>query len=74
MSIDSIEPSWVTVESVCQCYGVSYPVALNRISVGTFPVPTYKVGKRRVIDRAVHDEYFMKHRRAGLLALDTTNS
>ena len=36
------------------------------ISRGTFPVPTYRVGKRRVADREVVRAYFRKMRDEGL--------
>lgn len=63
---------WVAVEEVCQMYGVTYETAKNKIAAGTFPVPTYKIGKRHVIDRAVHDEYFQIQRQRGLAALRST--
>ncbi|AEY69579.1 excisionase [Burkholderia phage vB_BceS_AH2] len=43
--------------------------ARNAVAAGRFPVPTYKLGKLIVIDRAVHEEFFASKRRAGLLAL-----
>jgi len=36
------------------------------MSRGTFPVPTYRVGKRRVADREVVRAYFRKMRDEGL--------
>lgn len=66
------EVPWVAVEEVCELYGVSYATAKNKIHNETFPVPTYKVGKIHVIDRQVHDEYFRRHREAGLRALKST--
>lgn len=64
---------WIAVEEVCEShYGVNYATAKNKIAAGTFPVLTYKMGKRHVIDRAVHEEYFRLQREAGLLALKTT--
>lgn len=63
---------WVAVEDVCLMYGLTYASAKNKIGNGTFPVKTYKVGKKHVIDRAVHEEYFRRQREAGLRALETT--
>lgn len=64
---------WIAIEDVCEShYGVSYATAKNKIAYGTFPVPTYKMGKRHVVDRAVHDEYFRRQREAGFRALETT--
>lgn len=68
----SKEVPWVAVEEVCHMYGCTYATAKNKIASETFPVATYKVGKKHVIDREVHDAYFAKHREAGLLALKTT--
>lgn len=65
---------WVAVEDVCGLYGVTYETAKNKIGAGTFPVQTYKVGKRHVIDRMVHDEYFRQQRERGLAALRSTAS
>lgn len=64
---------WVAVEEVCGAYGVNFATAKNKIAARKFPVQTYKVGKTLVIDKVVHDEYFRKHREAGLNALKTTN-
>lgn len=67
--IEVEETPWVTVESVCHLYGVKYEVAKNKIYAGTFPVPTYKVGKLHVIDRMVHEQFFQARRDTGLAAL-----
>ena len=66
------QPCWVAVKDVCSHYGNTFDTAKNRISAGTFPVKTYRVGKTLVIDREVHDAYFRRERDAGLLALKTT--
>lgn len=68
------EVPWVAVEEVCHMYGVTFPTAKNKIHAGTFDVPVYKVGKKWVIDRAVHEAYFMAMREAGLAALKSTSS
>lgn len=67
-----METPWVDVRDVCHLYGVGYGTAKNQIAAGTFPVRTYKVGKKHVIDRAVHDAYFRLHREQGLAALRST--
>ncbi len=66
------ETPWVAVREVCHMYGVTYETAKNKMLLGNFPVPTYKVGKTHVIDRTVHDQYFARHREAGLAAMKTT--
>jgi hypothetical protein len=40
-------------------------VLLNR-----FPVPTYKLGRRRVMDRDVLDAYFAKKKSEGIAKLE----
>ena len=72
-----METPWVDVRDVCHLYGVGYGTAKNQIAAGTFPVRTYKVGKKHVIDRVVHEEYFHDayfrlHREQGLAALRST--
>lgn len=62
---------WVAVRDVCHMYGVTYETAKNKISAGTFDVPTFKVGKILAIDRAVHEEYFRRLREIGLRELST---
>ncbi len=63
------ELPWVSVESVCAAYGFGFLTAKNKIRAGTFPVPTYKVGNRHVIDKAVHEKFFELRRQSGLSAL-----
>lgn len=51
-------------------FGYKPASAKNRIAAGTFPVKTYKLGRRIVADRAVVDAWFEARRREGLAALD----
>jgi predicted site-specific integrase-resolvase len=67
-----MEHPWVDVKNVCHLYGVSYGTAKNQIAAGSFPVRTYKVGKKHVIDRVVHEAYFRLKRDEGLAALKST--
>lgn len=63
------EVPWLAIADVCGQYGLTYPSAKHAIAEGRFPVETYKLGRRLVVDKVVHREYFNKHRAAGLLAL-----
>lgn len=63
------EVPWVAVKEVCHLYGRTYESCKNLICAGTFDVPTYKVGKKWVIDKAVHDAYFLSKRETGLRQL-----
>lgn len=56
------ERVWLDIKDVCSDFGLSYSTAKNRIYFGTFPVPTYKVGKKIVVDRAVLDAYWQRKR------------
>lgn len=56
------ERVWVEVKDICADFGLSYATAKNRIYFGTFPVPTYKVGKKIVVDRAVLETYWRRVR------------
>lgn len=63
------EVPWIAVRDVCHMYAVTYETAKNKILAETFDVPTYKVGKLWVIDKAVHESYFRTMREKGLAAL-----
>lgn len=60
---------WLDVSVVCPQYGYQYNSAKTAIHTGLFPVPVYKVGRRLVIDKEVHRQYFESKRTEGLLAL-----
>lgn len=49
---------WIDVKDAAELFGMTHQSAKNSISRETFPVPTYKLGKRRVIDRKVLAAYF----------------
>lgn len=65
---------WVALKDVHAMYGMTLESARNAIARGTFPVPTYKLGKIIVIDKAVHEEFFAKKREIGLRALRNNKS
>lgn len=67
-----VDPPWLALRDVCGAYGVTYETAKNKIHAGTFDVPVYKIGKQWVVDKAVHAEFFAKHREAGLQAMKST--
>lgn len=72
LGVGVMDMPWLAVRDVCHMYGVTYPTAKNKISAGTFDVPTYRVGKTWVIDKEVHEAYFRAMRDAGLAALKST--
>lgn len=62
--------AWLHLKDVYQQYGYgSASAAYNAVAAGHFPVPTYKLARYIVIDKAVHSEFFEKHRREGLATL-----
>ena len=67
--MNTSEKPWVEVADVCDQYGLTFPSAKQSIVNEIFPVPTYKVGRKIVIDREVHKIFFELKREAGLLAL-----
>lgn len=60
---------WIAVDELAPLLGVTYATAKNKIALGTFEVPTYKLGKKIVADRAVVDAFFEARRKEGLAAL-----
>ncbi len=50
-------------------FGYKPNSAKNKIAEGSFPVKTYKLGRRIVVDRAVVDAWFDARRQEGLAAL-----
>jgi len=67
-----VEVPWITLEQVAPMFGVSFETAKNKIALGTFPIKTYKVGRKIVADRQVVDSYFAAQREKGLAALKST--
>jgi hypothetical protein len=63
---------WLDLKDVCGDFGVTYETAKNKVLYDRFPVPTYKVGKRTVIDKEVYNAYFNEKRQSGLSRLRKT--
>ncbi len=61
---------WYALKDVAEDYGLTVDSARQSVRDGRFPVPTYKVGKLIVIDRAVHETYFRQKREEGLRVLN----
>lgn len=68
------EVSWHALKDVCQHYGMTYESALNAVKANRFPVPTYKLGRKVVVDKVVHETFFKNQREAGLCALNNNKS
>lgn len=67
-----MQKPWLDVKQVAPLFGITYETAKNKIALGTFPVPTYKLGRRLVADREVVDAYFARRREEGFAALGST--
>lgn len=70
--MSQIEQPWFEVQAVCHCFGVNFATAKNQISAGEFAVPTYKVGRKLVVDKEVFHKFFENKRAEGLRTLNTT--
>ena len=68
------EVPWVALEDVCHMYGVKFATAKKQVREDIFAVATYQVGKKIVIDKEVHRNYFLSKRNSGLSALNSTFS
>ena len=63
------EVTWISVTDAAPQFGMTPGAIMNLISRNKFPVPTYKLGKKRVIDLAVLRAFFEAKRAEGLSRL-----
>ena len=66
----TIDDTWIDLKDAAPKFGMSYGSAKNAVLLDRFPVRTYKVGRRVVIDRQVMAAYFEAQRIAGMKALE----
>lgn len=64
-----MQKPWIELEELAPMFGVTPDTAKNKIAFGTFEVPTYKLGKKIVADRAVVEAFFAARREEGLRRL-----
>ena len=62
---------YYTSEELAELMGMSVQGLLNAVSRGNFPVPTYKLGKKRVADKTVVESFFEAKRAEGLAQITT---
>jgi hypothetical protein len=67
---NTIERPWVTVEQACLLLDIKPKTASNQLSQGTFPLPTFKLGRTRAVMIEVISGYFERHVKDGLKKLD----
>ena len=63
------EKTWITLAEAAPLFGMTYFGIKNSVSMNRFPVPTFKLGRTRVIDKAVLDAFFEQKKKEGLAAL-----
>lgn len=63
------EQSWIDVREVAAQFGMTAPSIKNAILEKRFPVPTYKLGKRHVIDKDVLAFYWAERKADGMKGL-----
>ena len=67
-----MERPYLTLDELIDVFGIaSRSSAYNSIARQTFPVPTYKIGKHRVADKAVVEAFFDEKRAEGLREFTT---
>lgn len=57
---------WIALKELADLFGMTLGSARNAIAEQRFPIPTYKLGKRVVADRAVVEHFFSSRRQEGL--------
>ena len=63
------EVTWISVTDAAPQFGMTPGAIMNLISRNKFPVPTYKLGKKRLIDLAVLRAFFEAKKAEGLSRL-----
>jgi hypothetical protein len=61
--------TWISLEEAAPQFGMSFEGMKNAVLLGRFPVPTFKLGRRRVIDRDVLAAFFAERKEEGLSTL-----
>ena len=63
------EQSWIDVREIAAQFGMTAASIKNAILEKRFPVPSYKLGKRHVIDRDVLAAYWAERKADGMKGL-----
>lgn len=64
-----MERPWLGLKELAELFGLTLGSIRNAIAEQRFPVPTYKLGKRVVADRAVVEAFFASRRAEGMKAI-----
>ena len=69
--MSEVDVLWYEIDQVWQILGFkNRRAAIRSIRVGTFPLSTYELAGRTVVDRVVLNAFFRKKREEGLVPLD----
>lgn len=66
---DPIDKTWIGLEDAAPLFGVSFDTLKNLVALKKFPVPTFKLGRRRVMDKEVLRAFFDEQKSEGLRRL-----
>jgi hypothetical protein len=69
LEMDTTDLPWIPLAECARQLGMTVKSAHNCLLMETLPVPTYKIGKRRVVDKGVMAEFFRLKREQGLETL-----
>jgi hypothetical protein len=65
------QQSWISLKEAAPMFGMTFESVKNLVSKGKFLVPTYRLGKQRVIDREVLEAFFSEQRAEGMRRLQS---
>jgi hypothetical protein len=65
------ENEWISLSDAAPMFGMTFETLKNLVSQDKFPVPTYRIGRRRVIDREVLRAFFAEQRAEGMRRLQS---
>lgn len=66
---DPMEQSWVPLKDVAHLFGMTFDSVKNLVAKDKFPVPTYRLGRMRVVDKDVLAAFWDQQRREGIRRL-----
>lgn len=64
------EESWIDVREAAHMFGMTAGAIKNAILEKRFPIDTYKLGKRHVIDRDVLQAFFASKKARGMRRIE----
>jgi hypothetical protein len=65
------DQSWISLKDAAPMFGMTFETVKNLVSQDKFLVPTYRLGRRRVIDREVLQAFFAEQRAEGMRRLQS---